>query len=180
MTGNLFSKKKVTHEDEPFCDAVTSGRQGFTILELIVIIAVVTIITAMSWSALSGMKNRASINNACGQVSAMINKTRNYALSGKMVGGAGGSVPSSFSVAVNGSVIQISSDPVGLSESFAISGGVNCFSIVGGAPTGPWSSVYSTPNAVGAISPASATGVRCLGHGGSRDVEVTPYQAICK
>jgi type II secretory pathway pseudopilin PulG len=171
MSDNLFSKKEVTPGDEPTCDAVVSGNQGFTVLELIVIIAVVAIITGMSWSALSGMKNRASVNNACGQVSAMINKTRNYALSGKMVSG---SVPVSFAIIINGSIIQISSSAGGTMESFSIPGGVNCASPA-------WSATYTTPNAIGALPGGVATStITCSGYGGSRNIEVTPYQAICK
>ncbi|MFZ2188300.1 MAG: prepilin-type N-terminal cleavage/methylation domain-containing protein [Candidatus Moraniibacteriota bacterium] len=171
----MFSKKKVTTGDESTYNTVVSGNQGFTILELIVIIAVVTIVTAMSWSALSGMKNKTNINNACGQVSAMINKTRNYALSGKVAGGFGGSVPESFTITITGGTIQIvSNNPVGLSETFHIPGGVTCAS-----PT--WSATYATPNAVGTLPGGGATSIiTCSGYGGSRNVEVTPYQAICK
>ncbi len=142
-----------------------ASKKGFTLIELIVVLAVVAIVTTISWSALSGMKNRANVNNACGQVSAMINKTRNYALSGKKVNGV---VPASFTVSVNGSDVTIAGGGTTM-ETYTIPGGVNCVS------SSSWSSTYNVPNAVG----TSSASITCSSNNVSRTVVVTPYLAVC-
>lgn len=75
--------------------------KGVTLLELIVVIAIISIVSAISFSTLSGMRESAKIEDACNEVAALINKTKNYALTGKKFekdssGGDYGEVPEKF------------------------------------------------------------------------------------
>lgn len=140
-------------------------RRGFTLIELLVVIAIVGILVSVSWEILGGVKKASDVKNACEQVASMINKTRNYALSGKVVGA---SVPASFSIEITGSVIKITSNlPTTTMETFNIPGGISC---------GLWSSTYSPPNAIG----SNTATINCTDASGVlQAVAVTPHQAVC-
>lgn len=57
--------------------------KGVTLLELLVVIAIISIVSAISFSTLSEMRESAKIEDACNEMAALINKTKNYALIGK-------------------------------------------------------------------------------------------------
>jgi prepilin-type N-terminal cleavage/methylation domain-containing protein len=140
------------------------NKKGFTLMELLVVIAIIGILASVSWETLGGVKKKSDATNACEQVASMINKTRNYALSGKVVGA---SVPTSFSITINNSIVTITNTNLLATETFSIPGGVDC---------GDWSSTYASPNAIG-----TGGSITCVSSDGasSRTVTVTPYQAVC-
>jgi len=137
-----------------------SGRQGFTLLELITVIAIIAIISAISWSTLGGAKKQSDVNNACEQVASMINKTRNYALSGKIA-----------EAVFRLGYLTVTIDGV---ESFNIPGGVDC------TPYGEFR--YKAPGAIGLFNsvPFSSQDITCKSGTASRTVSVTPFTAVCK
>ncbi|MEI7426207.1 MAG: prepilin-type N-terminal cleavage/methylation domain-containing protein [Candidatus Moraniibacteriota bacterium] len=142
-----------------------SGRQGFTLLELITVIAIIAIISAISWSTLGGAKKQSDVNNACEQVAAMINKTRNYALSGKFPN------PSYAETVFRLGYLTMQIDDV---EVFKIPGGVDC------TPYGEFR--YKAPGAIGLfnLGPFSSQDIICKSGTASRTVSVTPFTAVCK
>lgn len=57
-------------------------KKGFSFIELIVVIAIVAIGAALSWSTLVTSRKRTQVNNACESVATMVNNARAYALAG--------------------------------------------------------------------------------------------------
>lgn len=133
---------------------IPSGRRGFTLLELITVIAIIAIISAISWSTLGDTKKQSDANNACEQVASMINKTRNYAVSGKL---------SPAIITISSNSVSINSAPA---ETVSIPGGVNC---------GSWTSTYVAPNAIG----TNINNINCTSGTASRVVNVTAFRAVC-
>lgn len=143
--------------------------KAFTLVELIIVIAIVAIISAVSWSVLGGAKKSAAVNDACNQVATMINKTRNYALSGKQVNGV---VPDSFRIKTGGPVViySVTSSGETQMESFSLAGGISC---------GSYIFTYNVPDGVSGIEEEE---VFCTDADidAIRTVNVTPYVATCQ
>lgn len=141
--------------------------KAFTLVELIIVIAIIAIISAVSWSVLGGAKKSAAVNDACNQVAAMINKTRNYALSGK-----NGAV--AFEAAVDGSKITIKADAVPI-ETFTFAGGAICAN---------HTLLYAVPNGEAKFDGDNFTEefINCSSSdfSATRTVSVTPYVATCQ
>ena len=57
--------------------------KGVTLLELLVVIAIISIVSVISFAMLNGVRESSQMENACNEVAALINKTRDYALTGK-------------------------------------------------------------------------------------------------
>ncbi len=144
-------------------------KQGLTLIELIIVVAIITIVSAVSWSILGGAKKTAAVNDACNQVAAMINKTRNYALSGKQDNS--GNVPDSFRIKTGGPIViySVISSTETQMESFSLVGGVSC---------GSYTLTYNVPDGFGGIS----QNVICtdVDIDALRTVKVTPYVAVCE
>ena len=132
-------------------------------VELIVVLAIIGIISIVSWAALRGSKPSAQLTGACNEAAAAINKTRGYALSGK-VGLDGVTVPDFFQVRFVNSTIMIPET----GETIILPGGVDCstrtyiFSVPHGGKTG------------------SNLNLSCSNSSGTKTVEVTEFRAVCK
>jgi len=57
--------------------------KGVTLLELLVVIAIISIVSTISFATLNGIRESSRMENACNEAAALINKTRDYALTGK-------------------------------------------------------------------------------------------------
>jgi len=57
--------------------------KAFTLLELIIIMAIVGIFAAMSWRSFVKTRTHAEVEAVCSEIAAAINQTRSYALTGK-------------------------------------------------------------------------------------------------
>lgn len=143
---------------------LTSGRasssNGFTLIELIVVLGATLIIFAVSWSILSNMRGEANNTSACNELASIINKTRNYALNGKSVDGE---VPSAFSVHISGSNVDINPTD----ESYTLSKGVSC---------GSATITYSVPD--GTCGGSCPVELVC-GSGSEHKVVVDKFKAVC-
>ncbi len=144
-------------------------KSGFTLVEVIIVIAIVGIISAVSWSILNGAKKAAAVNDACNQVAAMINKTRNYALSGKQDNN--GNVPDSFRIKTGGPIViySVISNTETQMESFSLAGGISC---------GSYILTYNIPDGLGGVSQdviCTDVDIDAL-----RTVKVSPYTAFCQ
>lgn len=138
------------------------NRRGFTMIEVIIVVAIVGIIASISWATLGGAKKSSEVNNACNQVAAMINKTRNYALSGKQPSDNA----SAFVLTINDSTVSINSNPV---ETFTLAGGVSC-----GSASFSYNIPYGSPDIKNPNITCSVAG------GESRTVKVAPFNAVCE
>jgi prepilin-type N-terminal cleavage/methylation domain-containing protein len=118
--------------------------KAFTLIELLIVIAIIGIMAALSWTALNSSKNNVQLENACGDVVSAINKARNYALTGAVPSGTHFVSISSG----DGSSYAISTE----STSYTLPGGVTfssgwtCnFTVPSGAP-------FSCPTSIGLSS----------------------------
>ena len=143
--------------------------KAFTLVELIIVIAIIAIISAVSWSVLGGAKKTAAVNDACNQVAAMINKTRNYALSGK-----NGANFFEITTKPSGLAIIIKADANTL-ETFVLAGGVICDTDT---------VLYAAPNGEAQFNGHNFTteSINCSSSdfSASRTVSVSPYTAVCQ
>lgn len=57
-------------------------KKGFSLIELLIVVAIIGIAASLSWKTLSDSKKRTQVANACETVAALSNKARAYALSG--------------------------------------------------------------------------------------------------
>ena len=142
-------------------------------MELMVVIAIVGILSAVSWGILAGARKSSDAKNACEQVASMINKTRNYALSGKTFkNGAVVVVPTVFTATVSGQTVTITNDKSVSPETFSIPNSVTC----GASLSFAFSAPYGTCSGCGSPS----TPINCSVSGGAtRTVTVTPNSAVC-
>ncbi len=134
--------------------------RGFTLVEILIVIAILAVLSVVSWSNLNNSKKATDVGNACSQVAAYINKARNYAVSGNA---------KSVSVNVTGKEINvsiISSSGANSQENYMLKGDVSCSSS---------SFSYLAPNGVG----SNGTIVCSSSNGSNKTVTVTPYQAVC-
>ena len=134
--------------------------KAFTLIEITIMLGVIVIFVGISWAALNSAKKNIDAGNACTQVAAMINKTRNYTLSGKTTE-ATVEIRSGSQIIVTGSGIP--------QEDYSIKGGVSCDNI---SPIN-----YHAPDGRG----GTTANINCHVSGGAiKIVEVTPYNAVCK
>lgn len=131
--------------------------KAFSLIEILAVVAIVGIITAASWGLLGKGKKASDIHNACTQVAGIINKARNYTISGKY---------RTVTVTVSGGTVVISGD---VSESYTFRGVVTC------SGAGPFT--YTAPSGIGNVSGV----ITCSSPTStdSRVVNVTPYNAVC-
>ena len=133
--------------------------KAFTLIEVMLVVGIISVISGVSWLALSKSKKNVDASNACTQVAAYINKARNYAVSGRATTEA--------TVKVVGATISISVDG-GITETYTIKGSVDC---------GNNTFSYNAPNGDG----GGNVTINCVSSGGmTKIVDVTPYQAVCK
>jgi prepilin-type N-terminal cleavage/methylation domain-containing protein len=92
--------------------------QGFTLVELIVAMGVLSIMASVTIVSMGGAKTKQEVEGAARQVAAAIREAQNYALTGKNIGAAG-DVPCRFHVTVantspNVTIQQIKFDSSGV------------------------------------------------------------------
>lgn len=137
-------------------------RKAFSLIEVLIVIAIVGIIATVSFVSLGATKKGADAKSACTQVASYINKARNYTLSGRN---------SIVTVHVLGTAITIigSGNGTAVNETYALRSLVNC--------TPEYNATYTAPSGSGGTSAF----IDCYDSTNStfKRVTVTPYQAIC-
>jgi prepilin-type N-terminal cleavage/methylation domain-containing protein len=132
--------------------------KAFTLIEVMLVVGIISVISGISWVALSKSKKNVDALNACTQVAAYINKTRNYVISGR-------ANQATVNIAIDTIFITGNDD---IKETYKLKGGVDC---------GNNMFSYSAPNGDGGI----AKTINCVSSDGmTKSVSVTPYQAVCK
>lgn len=76
----------------------TKKYSGITLLELIIVMAIISIFAAMSWRSFVNARTNAEVEGACSTIAGLINETRNMALTGEKVDG---NVPGCFMIFFN-------------------------------------------------------------------------------
>ncbi|MFZ2226853.1 MAG: type II secretion system protein [Candidatus Moraniibacteriota bacterium] len=130
--------------------------KAFTLIEVMLVVAIIAIISSVSWLTLNKSKKNVDVSNACTQVAAYINKTRNYVISGRAT---------QATVKITGANISITGDG-GIAESYMIRGAVDC---------GDNTFNYVSPNGIGI-----AKTFFCKNDDTTKTVEVSAYNAVCK
>lgn len=80
--------------------------KGVTFMELMIVIAIVSIFASMSWANYNNAKQQAEVDGVCSDLAATINQTRSLALTGKKVdfgGTIGEIVPDFFLMSIGSS-----------------------------------------------------------------------------
>jgi prepilin-type N-terminal cleavage/methylation domain-containing protein len=60
----------------------TKQRRGFSVIELLVVVFIVSVLATLSWESLANARKKTQVGNACESVAVLANKARSYALSG--------------------------------------------------------------------------------------------------
>jgi prepilin-type N-terminal cleavage/methylation domain-containing protein len=79
---------------------------GFTLVELMISMAILSIMAALTIVSMTGAKTKQEVEGAARQVAAAVREAQNYALTGKNIG-ASGDVPCQFRLDTTGSAISI-------------------------------------------------------------------------
>lgn len=137
--------------------------RGVTLIELIIAIAIVGIMVAISWAILGGTKDTSNVKNACEEAAGAINQAKNYALTGKCSGDGASKVTVSFDD--DGGTIK--DDKSNCDEAFTLPKGTTCDSE---------SINFSIPD--GVLSGVAS--VTCASGGATRTVKVDSLKAYCE
>jgi len=62
---------------------IKNQKKAIGLIEVVIVIAIIGIIAVISWYSLSQASKQTVVENACNTTASMINKARNYALTGK-------------------------------------------------------------------------------------------------
>lgn len=138
--------------------------KGFTLLELTIVIAASMIIMALSWDSLANSRKDAAESAACNELASYINKTRTYALTGKIVNGE---TPDSFKISTNGSDISIKTDDgAQVEDKYTLKRGISCGNV---------DISYSVPSG----DNLDGTGTYSCGSLNKYKVKVDNFKAVC-
>lgn len=139
------------------------SKKGFTLLELTIVIAASAIILALSWESLAKSRQDANESAACNELASYINKTRTYALTGKIVNGE---TPDSFMISTSGSDISIKTDDgTQVEDKYTLKAGISCGNI---------SIKYDVPSGDGVVG--SSGPYNC---GAKYHVDIDKFKAVC-
>jgi len=150
------------------------SKKGITLLELLIAIAIIAILAAFSWQLLQKSREASAVDNTCQIIVSAINKTRGYALTGK-VGNAENCVPKGFRVRIDNSNhwVKITENDIShelcdyTEPTISIPSNVNCDSGSFG---------FKVP--LGQLIDAPGT-INCSLGDSSKTIEVSEYKAIC-
>jgi prepilin-type N-terminal cleavage/methylation domain-containing protein len=165
--------------------------KGVSLIEVLIVIVIIAVTAAISYVNLTNARRQTAVSNTCNELASFYNKARNYALTGKVVGG---SVPTFFKMIIpNGNTSAIiyrsfNSDGSLDSSYSAISGdqlqfknGVTCrrFGSGGSNPYGDNEGYYfQVPNGDTVRMNASLDANIECSNGISRTVNLTNYNGF--
>lgn len=95
---------------------------GFTLIEVLVVIAIIGIISLLGWEQLMRTKSESNVLNVCTEAASAINLTRSYAVTGKCSGSGANSLTITFS----GNVATITNSNEFVCETINLSSGTSC------------------------------------------------------
>ena len=71
------------------------NKKGVTLIEVMAVIAIISIFAVISYKNLANNRNHAEVEAVASEIASLINQTRNFALTGKVVNG---NVPGCFAI----------------------------------------------------------------------------------
>lgn len=149
-------------------------KQGFTLLELLIVMAIVSTVASLSWETLVKVRNQSQVNNACESVATMVNKARSYALSG-----INDTSEIKFECSKNLRVCDIRRRK-DAGSGWSLVSGESQYPVESGVTTTDFTVIYSLPYASNAIITHTATIASESDPSISKNISIDSFKAVCQ